>query len=210
MSDSHTVSISWAHPRAIASRLAITAAGFVLALPVLIVGLFCAGIDSLYSPSVICTLLSTVMWLPSLLSAIPLLVNRTHVRVDPDAVRVQHGPIPWLTNPTLVRGEVLSFEVLPTESTLALIPVISALNYRRSMVFGPRVTAQWDTAAVNVGGGWSVEAVLVGGELLPIASGIPSRPDAEALRDRLTAWLGRPAPPRDDVSIFPMASSDGG
>lgn len=195
------VTVSWLLPRAVLVRAAVTGVGLSMSLPFL----FCLGyFESVGIGTGLCAAATALFWLPSALTLIPLLVNATTVSFGEDRIAVSHGPLPWPQGPELGRGEILSFEVMPSGAALVLIPALALVENRwaRQTGFGDRYRTQMTSEALDAGGGWSVEAVLVGGTLEPIASGMRTKEEAVALRDRLTAWLGRPETPPDDLSLF--------
>lgn len=193
------VSVSWFQPRAVLVRAAVAGAGLAVTLPLLA----CLGYaQTLGAGTGVCALATMVLWVPSALMLVPLLLNRTTVRLHADRIEVRHGPIPWAPNPELVRGEVLSFEVMPSGTSMVVIPVMELVQHR-SWTGRRHVHSRMSSEAIDAGGGWSVEALLVDGSLEPIASGIRDRADAVGLAEKLTAWLGRgPAPDPNDLSLF--------
>lgn len=110
------------------------------------------------------------------------IVNVTRVTAAPEGIAMAHGPLPWLPAPTLRRPEILSFEVLPTETPWAIMPMRRARF--RSSGQTAATTREWEDRHRA----WSVEAVLAGGGLETIASGLAWRQDAEDLAKILRQW----------------------
>lgn len=194
------VKVSWWHP-----GLALTRAA--LGLPGILGAVVCGGcVSGLFGSAagwVFGGLAAGVAAFFAYVAAARL-VNSTAFHFGADELVVTHGPLPWLPGPTLARDRVLGFDLtFDEDADLADVPAeVSRLatprhpltrRPRGPSIEGAALTALWRSLAPS----WSVEVVVVGGEMYPVVDGLARRDDAVRVLEALRAWHGRAPPPSE-------------
>jgi hypothetical protein len=157
----------WSHRGSVVLRLLIGSAALLFGLVVVVAAL---SIENTHrrreERGLAAGGLLVVFSLAPLTSAVSLMVNHTRVRLLPTAILIEHGPIPF-PGAHLERSEISAFEVVV--SPLDFVAVLGATR---------------DSSR-----GWSVQAFRLGGTFDDVATGIPTKEEAEELRNTLRRWL---------------------